>query len=60
MDQADISRLENRLSFEDCMVSTLRRYIDALGGTLDLVATFGDKKISLAGVEPGAVLAKSE
>lgn len=51
MDQADVSRLEGRSEFEDCQVSTLRRYIAALGGTLELVAAFGNKKIALCGVE---------
>src|SRR3954451_24634383 len=50
MDQGDISRLEGRSDFDDCQVETLRRYIAALGGRLDLVAVFGDKKISLSGV----------
>jgi hypothetical protein len=54
MDQADVSRLEGRREFEDCQVSTLRRYIMALGGTLELVAAFGNKKIALCGVEAGA------
>lgn len=53
MDQADVSRLESRREFEDCQVSTLRRYIAALGGTLELVAAFGNKKIALCGVEAG-------
>jgi len=51
MNQSDVSRLESRSDFDDCQVSTLRRYIEAIGGRLELVATFGDKKISLAGVE---------
>ena len=51
MDQADISRLEGRSNFDDCQVSTLQRYVAALGGRLDLVAVFGDKKIVLAGIE---------
>jgi hypothetical protein len=51
IDQADISRLEGRSSFDDCQVSTLQRYLAALGARLDLVAVFGDKKIVLAGVE---------
>lgn len=38
MDQADISRLENREDFDDCQVSTLRRYVAAIGGQLELVA----------------------
>lgn len=54
MDQADISRLEGRETFDDCQVSTLQRYISALGGRLELVATFGDKKIVVAGVHSGS------
>ena len=54
MDQADVSRLESRREFEDCQVSTLRRYIAALGGTLELVAAFGNKRIALSGIESGA------
>ena len=53
MDQADVSRLEGRETFEDCQVSTLQRYVSALGGRLELVATFGDKRIIIAGVHPG-------
>jgi hypothetical protein len=53
MDQADISRLEGRQNFDDCQVSTLQRYISALGGRLELVAVFGDKKIIVAGIHPG-------
>jgi hypothetical protein len=51
IDQADISRLENRVDFDDCQVATLRRYVAALGGKLELVAKFGDKVITLAGTE---------
>ena len=51
MDQADVSRLEGRGGFDDCQVSTLRRYVTALGGQLELVAAFGNKKIVLCGVE---------
>ena len=54
MDQADVSRLEGRREFEDCQVSTLRRYITALGGTLELVAAFGNKRIALCGIESEA------
>jgi len=53
MDQADVSRLESREEFDDCQVSTLQRYVTALGGTLELVAAFGNKKIVLCGVESG-------
>jgi hypothetical protein len=49
IDQADISRLESRENLGDCQVSTLERYVAALGGRLELVATFGDKKIALLG-----------
>ena len=49
--QSDISRLEGRESFDDCQVATLRRYIEALGGRLDLVATFGNKHIDLVAVK---------
>jgi hypothetical protein len=54
MDQSDVSRLEGRKEFEDCLVSTLRRYVAALGGDLELVASFGDRKIILAGVQTEA------
>src|SRR6478609_7017158 len=50
IDQADVSRLEARADFEDCQVATLRRYVDALGGSLELVAQFGDKRISIVGI----------
>ncbi len=49
INQGDVSRLEKRESFDDCQVSTLRRYLAALGGELELVAVFGDKRIALAG-----------
>src|SRR4051794_35335336 len=51
IDQADISRLEARGNLDDCQVSTLQRYVAALGGQLDVVAVFGDKKIILTGVD---------
>jgi hypothetical protein len=44
IDQADISRLESRESFEECQVSTLQRYVAALGGRLDLVAVLGTRR----------------
>jgi len=52
MDQADVSRLESRGDFSDCQVATLERYVQALGGELELVARFGDKRIVLAGAQP--------
>lgn len=53
IDQADVSRLEGREDFDDCQVSTLQRYVAALGGQLELVAAFGDKKIILTGTTAG-------
>lgn len=53
MDQADVSRLESRERFDDCQVSTLQRYLSAIGGRLEIVAAFGDKKIVVTGVHPG-------
>lgn len=50
MDQSDVSRLESRDTFGDCQVSTLERYVAALGGHLELVAAFGDKRIILTGL----------
>ena len=55
IDQADISRLETQADFDDCQVATLRRYVSALGGRLEMVAEFGDKKIGLVGVVPVAL-----
>jgi helix-turn-helix protein len=51
IDQADISRLENRSSFEDSQISTLQRYVAALGGQFELVAAFGNKRIILVGAQ---------
>lgn len=51
IDQSDVSRLEHRTDFDDCQLTTLKRYIEALGGQLELVAKFGDKHITLAGAE---------
>ena len=35
LDQADVSRLESRPGFDECQVSTLHRYVVALGGQLE-------------------------
>lgn len=51
IDQADISRLEARADFGDCQVATVRKYIEAVGGTLELVANFGEKRIIVVGIE---------
>jgi hypothetical protein len=44
MAQGEVSRLERR---EDHRLSTLRRYIEALGGELEVRAVFGDKAVRL-------------
>jgi transcriptional regulator with XRE-family HTH domain len=44
MSQGEISRLERR---DDLLLSTLRRYVAALGGELQLVAKFRDKAVLL-------------
>lgn len=42
--QASISKLEHRT---DMYVSTLRSYIEAMGGTLDIIAEFPDGKVRI-------------
>ena len=49
IDQADISRLESRERFDDCLVSTLQRYLAAIGAEFELVAIFGVKRITVVG-----------
>lgn len=49
IDQGDVSRLEARPDLDDCHLATLRRYVEALGGQLELVAKFDDKSIILVG-----------
>ncbi|MET0593537.1 MAG: helix-turn-helix transcriptional regulator [Polyangiaceae bacterium] len=44
MTQSELSRLESR---GDHRISTLRRYIDALGGKLEITAVFGKRRIKL-------------
>jgi transcriptional regulator with XRE-family HTH domain len=45
--QGRVSDFENR---EDHLLSTLRRYIEALGGELEVRAVFGDKTVRLKDV----------
>ena len=45
--QSQISRIEAR---DDHLVSTLRKYVEALGGTLEVVARFEDKTVRLRSV----------
>ena len=42
--QSQVSETERR---QDVRLSTLRSYVEALGGELELIATFGDKRIKL-------------
>lgn len=46
LSQAELSRFENR---GDHLLSTLRRYVEALGGTLEVSAVFGEKKVKIEG-----------
>ena len=47
MAQSELSRLEKR---EDHRLSTIRRYVEALGGKLQVVAVFNDKQVQLVNV----------
>jgi len=47
--QSELSRLERR---DDFRLSTLRRYVAALGGELELVVSFGSSSFRLVGGEP--------
>ena len=43
-DQGNVSRLEQQA---DMYVSTLRRYLEALGGTLEIIAHFPDRDVRI-------------
>lgn len=43
--QANVSRIERE---EDVYLSTLRKYVEALGGRLEVSAVFPDKTVSLS------------
>ena len=47
MTQSELSRLESR---GDHRISTLRRYVDALGGKLEITAVFGKRRVKLTDV----------
>jgi Helix-turn-helix domain len=47
MRQPELSRVERR---DDHLLSTLRRYIEALGGKLEVIARFDKKSVKLRGV----------
>ena len=44
MTQSETSRLESR---QDHLISTLRRYFEALGGQLEVTAVFGEHRIKI-------------
>lgn len=44
MTQSELSRVENR---DDHLTSTLRRYVEALGGELEVSAVFGKRRVKL-------------
>ncbi len=44
MTQSEVSRMERR---SDHRISTLRRVVESLGGELEVVANFGDKRVRL-------------
>ena len=45
--QSQVSETERR---QDVRLSTLRSYVEALGGELEVIANFGDKRIKLNSV----------
>lgn len=47
VDQPAISRMERRA---DMMLSTLAKFIEAMGGTLELRATFAEGSVRIAGL----------
>jgi len=44
MTQSELSRVESR---SDHLTSTLRRYVEALGGELEITAVFGARRIKI-------------
>jgi hypothetical protein len=47
--QGEVSRLEAREELDEIRVAPLRRYIEAIGGELELVARFGDRSYAVSG-----------
>lgn len=47
MSQGELSRAERR---DDHLMSTLRRYVEALGGELEVFANIGGQRVRLKGV----------
>jgi DNA-binding XRE family transcriptional regulator len=48
VDQANISQIENRT---DMFISTLRNYIEAMGGQLDIIARFPEGEVHISQFE---------
>jgi DNA-binding transcriptional regulator YiaG len=44
MTQSELSRVESR---NDHLTSTLRRYVEALGGELEITAVFGGRRVRI-------------
>jgi DNA-binding XRE family transcriptional regulator len=44
LEQSTLSRMERR---DDAPIPTLRKYVEALGGQLEVVAVIGNKRITL-------------
>lgn len=58
MNQGDLSKFERRT---DVYLSTVRHYVEALGGTLDLIATFPDTgSVKIANFGDALVLDEDE
>lgn len=47
--QGEVSVLEKREVLDTVRVDTLRRYVEALGGELELVAVMGSKRFTISG-----------
>jgi hypothetical protein len=47
MTQSELSRMEGR---SDHRISTLRRYVEALGGELEIAVVVGNKRLKLTDV----------
>ena len=45
--QSQVSETERR---EDLLLSTLQKYVRALGGELEIIASFGDKRVRLRSI----------
>src|SRR5690242_11435539 len=55
--QDSVSRIESR---SDMLISTLRTYIEAMGGSLKVVAEFPDGRVTLSGLGAELTVAKKK